>query len=95
MFIVSRVLMGLTVAVALSGVVVLVAMMAALDRRGKRTSFWDARIRPGKYVRAYREEIRAETGRPGRLADLWQGLMVATLVLAFLSLVAVLLTRFT
>jgi hypothetical protein len=84
----SRALMGLTVAAALSGVVVLIIMMVALDRRGQKTSLWMARVRPDKYVRAYREAIRAERGRPGRLAGLWKGLWIAALVFAAAALLA-------
>lgn len=84
----SRALMGLTVAAALSGVVVLMIMMVALDRRGQKTRFWMARVRPDKHARAYREAIRAERGRPGRLAYLWQGLWIAALVIAAAALPA-------
>lgn len=89
----SRVLMGLTVASALSGVVVLIVMMIGLDRRGQKTSFWMARIRPDKYARAYREAIRGETGRPGRLADLWQGLWITALICAGLAVLTLLTAR--
>jgi hypothetical protein len=86
MILISRVLMALTAAAAIAGVAILIVMMAALDRRGRKTSFWLARVRPDRYAAAYREAIRAETGRPGRLADIWQGLWIATLVLAALAL---------
>ncbi|GEM_PF-526642 len=86
MMTISRFLMGLTVAAAFGGVVILIVMMAALDRRGRKTSFWLARIRPDRYAAEYREAIRAETGRPGRLADAWQGLWIAALALAALAI---------
>lgn len=85
--------MGLTAAAAVSGVVVLVIMMIALDRRGQRASFWMARIRPDKYARAYREAIRVETGRPGRLAGLWQGLWIAALICAGLAILTLFVAR--
>jgi len=82
--------LGLTLAAALANVASLIMIMAALDRRGYKTNMFLARIYFFKYLSAYKELTRKETGRPGPLYGLW----VLSIILALLfALVAVLLPR--
>jgi len=82
--------LGLTLAAALAHVTIFIMIAAALDRRGYKTNMFLARIYFFKYLSAYKELTRKETGRPGPL----YGLLVLSIILAFLfALVAVLLPR--
>lgn len=62
---------GAAVAAALANVVCLILIMAALDRRGQKTNVFQARIYFFKYLSAYKEATRRETGKPGLLFYLW------------------------
>jgi len=66
-----HILFGLAVLAALSNVVILIMIMAALDRRGYPTNMLLARIYTFKYLTAYKEATRKETGKTGRLYGLW------------------------
>jgi len=81
------ILMGAAVAAVLASVVSLILVMAALDRRGMRTNMLEARIRPWKYLKAYKEATHKETGKPGRL----YGLSILTINLALLLALAAIL----
>ena len=85
-----NIFLGLTLAAALANVVLFVMIAAALDRRGYKTNMLLARIYFFKYLSAYKELTRKETGRPGPLYGLWTVAIILTLVFA---LVAVLLPR--
>jgi hypothetical protein len=84
---IRNVLLALGVAAALSNVVILILIMAALDRRGMRTNMLEARIRPWKYLKAYKEATQKETGKPGPL----YGLSILTINLALLLALAAIL----
>jgi hypothetical protein len=71
-------LLGLALLAILSNVVILILIMAALDRLGHKTNMLLARIYTFKYLSAYKEATRKETGKPGPLYGLW----VFTIILA-------------
>ena len=79
-------LLGLAVAAALSNIVILISIMAALDRRGHKTNLFLARICPFRYVSAYKEATRKETGKTGRLYGLWIFTINLALALALAGL---------
>jgi len=82
--------LGLSILVVLSNVVILILIMAALDRRGYKTNMLLARIYTFKYLSAYKEATRKETGKPGPLYGLW----ISTIILALVfALAAVLIPR--
>ena len=82
--------LGLTLAAAFANVAIFIMITAALDRRGYKTNIFLARIHFFKYLSAYKELTRNETGRPGPLYGLWTVAIILTLVFA---LVAVVLSR--
>ena len=84
------ILLGLVFLTALSNAVIFIMIMAALDRRGYKTNMFLARIYFFRYLNAYKEATRKETGRPGRLYGLWILTIILTLALA---LAAVLVRR--
>jgi hypothetical protein len=57
----------------LSNVVIWILIMAALDRRGYKTNILWARFLFFKYLSAYKEATRRETGKPGLLFYFWIG----------------------
>ena len=77
---IRRLLLAYAAAAALSNVVILILIMAGLDRRGMKTNMLVARIRPWKYLTAYKEATQKETGKPGPL----YGLSILTINLALL-----------
>ena len=81
---VRNALLGLAVLAALANVVILVLIMAALNRRGYKTNMLLARICPWKYLSAYQDVTRKETGRPGLLYGLW----IITINLALVAALA-------
>lgn len=62
---------GAAIAAVLANVVCLILIMAALDRRGQKTNVFQARIYFFRYLSAYKEATRRETGQPGLLFYLW------------------------
>jgi len=66
-------LLGLALLAVLSNVVISILIMAALDRRGQKTNILLARLHIFKYLSAYKEATRKETGKPGLLFYLWVG----------------------
>lgn len=74
----QNIFLGIAVLAILTNVVILILIMAALDRRGYKTNMLLARIYMFKYLSAYKEATRKETGKPGRLYSLW----VFTIILA-------------
>lgn len=74
--------LGLTLAAGATHVVSLILIMAALDRRGQRTGMFLARIHFYKYLAAYRETTRKETGKTGPLYLLWNLSIILALVFA-------------
>jgi hypothetical protein len=85
-----NIFLGLAVAAALSNAAILVMIMAALDRRGHKTNMLLARIYFFKYLSAYKELARKETGKPGLLYGLW--ILTINLALVF-AVVALLMPR--
>jgi len=83
-----NVFFGLAIAAVLANVVVLILIMAALDRRGQKTNIFLARIYFFKYVSAYKEATRKETGKPGLLYYL----CILTINLAWVAAIAGFLT---
>ncbi len=81
-----NIFLGLAVACALLNVVVFIMIAAALDRRGYKTNVFLARIYFFKYVAAYRELTRKETGRPGPLYGLWTTTIIIVLIFAIAGL---------
>ncbi len=82
--------LGLAIACALVNVVAFIMIAVALDRRGYKTNIFLARIYFYKYLKAYKDLTREESGRPGPLYGLWT--IAVTLTLAFV-LIALLLPR--
>jgi hypothetical protein len=78
----SQLLLGLTVAAALANVAIFIMIAAALDRRGYKTNMFLARIYFYKYLSAYKELTRKETGKPDLLYGLWILTIILTLVFA-------------
>ncbi len=64
----------------LSNVAITILVMAWLDRRGHQTNILLARVFMFKYLSAYKEATKKETGRTGRLYGLW--LLTANLAAA-------------
>jgi hypothetical protein len=83
---IRKLLFVLGVAAILSNVVVLILIMAALDRRGHKTNMLLARMCPFKYLKAYKEATQREAGKPGRLYGLWIVTINLALVLAIAAL---------
>jgi len=79
-----EIFLGIAVLAIFTNVVTLILIMAALNRRGYKTNILLARIYTFKYLSAYREATRKETGQPGRLYSLW----VFTIILAAAAAVA-------
>ena len=67
----QNVFLGLGVLAVLSNVVIWILIMAALDRRGYKTNILWARFLIFKYLSAYKQATRRETGKPGLLFYLW------------------------
>jgi hypothetical protein len=84
---IRRLLLAFAAAAALSNVVILILIMAGLDRRGMKTNMLVARIRPWKYLAAYKEATQKETGKPGPLYVL----SILTINLALLLALAAIL----
>jgi hypothetical protein len=74
---------GLAVLAILANVVIFILIMAALDRRGYKTNILLSRIYTFRYLSAYKEATRKETGKSGCLHGLW----VFTIILAAASAV--------
>ncbi len=84
---IRNIFFGLAILAVLSNVVILIMIMAALDRRGMKTNMLVARLRPWKYPTAYKEATQKETGKPGPL----YGLSILTINLALLLALAAIL----
>jgi len=84
---IQNLLLGIGALAVLSNVVIWILIMAALDRRGYKTNIMWARLLFFKYLSAYKEATRRETGKPGLLFYLWIG---SIFVAAAAFLVAVL-----
>lgn len=81
---------GLALLAALSNVAILIMIMAALQRRGHKTSMLLARIYTFRYLSAYKEATMEETGKRGPLYSLW--ILTINLTLVF-ALAGVLIQR--
>ena len=79
-------LLGSALLAVLTNVVILIMIMAALDRRGIKTNMLVARIYPFKYLSAYKETTQKETGKPGRLHGFWMLTIFLTLAFALAGL---------
>jgi hypothetical protein len=86
---IRNVLFGIAVLAVLSNVVILILIMAALDRRGHKTNMLLARLYTFKYLSAYKEATQKESGKPGRLYGFW----IFTINLALVAVLAGLLFR--
>ena len=75
------VFIGLTLLSGAANVVIFILAMAALDRRGYKTSMLLARIFTFKYLTAYKEATQKEAGKPGPLYGLW--ILTINLALVF------------
>jgi len=84
---IRNIFFGLAILAVLSNVVILIMVMAALDRRGMKTNMLVARLCPWKYLAAYKEATKKETGKPGPL----YGLSILTINLALLLALAAIL----
>jgi len=82
--------LGLTLIAALANVAALIMIMAALDRRGQKTNIFLARLFTGRYLSAYKETTKKETGKPGPLYSLW---IVAIILALVFAVIAVLLPK--
>jgi hypothetical protein len=85
---IHNLLLGIGALAILSNVVFWILIMSALDRRGYKTNIVLARLHFFKYMSAYRETTRKETGKPGLLFYLWIGsicVMAAAFLLAVLG----------
>jgi hypothetical protein len=85
-----------TVFLVLTGAAVLVnglslgMMMAALDRRGQKTNIFLVRLLFFRYLAAYKEATRKETGKTGPFYGVWFGSLALIFIFA---LAAILVTR--
>jgi hypothetical protein len=70
---IQNLLLGLGGLAVLLNVVIWILIMVALDRRGYKTNILWARFLIFKYLSAYKEATRRETGKPGLLFYLWIG----------------------
>lgn len=70
---IQNLLLGIGVLAVLLNVVIWILIMASLDRRGYKTNILWARFLIFKYLSAYKEATRRETGKPGLLFYLWIG----------------------
>ena len=86
---IRNVFFGLALLAVISNVVILILIMAALDRRGHKTNLLLSRLYTFKYLSAYKEATRKETGKPGRLYGLW----IMTINLALVAALAGFLFR--
>jgi len=77
-----QVFLVLAVTTVIAHVVILILIMAELDRRGYKTNILLARIYTFKYLSAYKETTRKETGKVGPLYGLWILTINLTLVFA-------------
>jgi hypothetical protein len=77
-------LFGIALLAVVSNVIILILIMAALDRRGFKTNVLPARLYTFKYLSAYKEATREESGKPGRL----YGLPIFTINLALVAALA-------
>jgi hypothetical protein len=75
------VIIGLTLLSGVANVVIFILAMAALDRRGYKTSMLLARIFTFRYLTDYKEATQKETGKPGPLYGLW--ILTINLALVF------------
>jgi hypothetical protein len=82
-----NILFGIGLLAVVSNVVILILIMASLDRRGYKTNMLVARICPFKYLTAYKEATRKETGKTGPL----YGLSILAINLALLLALAAIL----
>jgi len=80
--IVREALLGLGVLAAVLNVAILILIMAWLDHRGYKTNILLARIFTFKYLAAYKEATKKETGRTGRLYGLWELTLILMIGLA-------------
>jgi len=83
---IQTIFLGLAVLAAFSNVAILILIMAALDRRGNKTNIIWARLHIFRYLSAYKEATRKETGKPGLLFYLWI-VSINVAALAFLAAV--------
>jgi hypothetical protein len=82
---IHNLLLGIGALAVLSNAVFWILIMSALDRRGYKTNIVLSRLHFFKYMSAYREATRKETGKPGLLFYLWIGsiwVMAAAFLLA-------------
>lgn len=59
------VFLGLTLIAALANVAALIMIMAALDRRGRKTNMFMARLFTGRYLSAYKETTKKGNRKAG------------------------------
>jgi small-conductance mechanosensitive channel len=67
----QNLLLGIGTLAVLSNAVILILIMAALDRRGYKTNILWARLLFFKYLSAYKKATTKEIGKPGLLFYLW------------------------
>jgi hypothetical protein len=80
--------LALTFFAGVLNLVIFILIAAALDRRGIKTNMLLARLYMFKYVKAYKEATRKETGRTGALYALWLITINLTLVSALAAALA-------
>jgi hypothetical protein len=85
---IHNLLLGIGALAVLSNGVFWILIISALDRRGYKTNIVLARLHFFKYMSAYREATRQETGKPGLLFYLWIG-SIWVMAVAFLLAVLV------
>lgn len=84
-----NIFLGLTLASLLANTAIFIMIMAALNSRGYKTNMLLVRIYFFKYLSAYKELTRKETGKPGLLYGLW----ILTINLTLVFAVAAILMR--
>jgi hypothetical protein len=83
-----NVLLGFGGAAAVVHVASYIMMMAALDRRGYKTNILLSRIFFYKYIKAYRDAMVKETGKPGPLYNVCLLAVCLTLVFVAAAIIA-------
>ncbi len=88
---IQKIFLILAAAAVIVNVVVLIMIISSLNRRGMKTNMLDVRMRPWKYLAAYKAATVKETGKTGLLYTL--SLLTSGLAI-ILALAGLLIPRF-
>ena len=83
---IQKIFLILAAAAVIVNVVVLMVIVSSLNRRGMKTNIIDVRMRPWKYLAAYKAATVKETGKPGSLYTFSLLLSGLAIILALVGL---------